>query len=683
MAERMRIFVGSTELSYQEAYIVKSDDFTVDQAKVRFAREDAVTPASVLQYRQADGSTVAFRATVRDIKRPDLWEAECYSNGYELMNVRVQNVYTNKTPEYIVQDIVDNYTQTLTYASTGVSGITITDQYIADGYAIDIIRDMMSVTGWQVRIDSNDNVYFEKKGYTDNGRTFSDSGIGTKVNFVSWDEITANIVNHVELTGGFEGRGKIDERTGTGLTSWSLTYKPSGALRVTVGGVEQSPTVILGVDADARTVTTTPLTDPVFYYNYNRPVLVDDQDDDSINLYHETFKALDAPMITTEADGRKFTQGYLQSEAYPKTVATAVIPGFDWSLEVNEKIRCINSIRGRDEFLYIKQIEYNGGGGYTTVKLGEKTYDGFDMLRNIEDEIKKLKRKVKNDGERIFSRTVRRRYRVELSSSVTWEYNSPENSLIPGTGSTRPPTLCFPRASLAEEPDCTNNGNTGTWSGTGVTSGSQYLSSASGKRLYCADFDGVSRYFVTASDVFASDPPKASICFWVYFDSFASFQRLMLIGINGINIAFSTSNYLRFEYYLDGVVRQLDVTNFTSTYSTGTWYLVTLVLDNTVGAKVFIDTATASASPVASDSFTGTDYDKGIGVSRFGASLGPGNYFNGRMDELMIFTIALTQAQRQLILDKNITGLIPNMAVWYAFDDPRPGDRSTSRVTVP
>lgn len=689
MAERFRLFRGTTELNYSEASIEFTNDSIVNQGKANIEAEPTVVTASTIEFRKADGSTVVFAPKVRDIKRPDLWELLLLSNGWELMNVWVETVYSNKSPEFIVEDIITNYTQTLTYASTYVSGITITDNYVAKGYAIDIIRDMMTVTGAKARIDVNDNFYFDSTGYIDNGRTLADDGTGdTDAYFADWGEDSTQIVNHCKLLGGVEGRSTVEALSGTN-TTWTLSYKPSGSVRITVGGVEQSPSVIVSINSENKTVTTSSLTDPTFYYDYNRPVVVDDQDDVSVNLYGEIFQQVDAPFISSASDGRKFTRGYLEVQGYPKTLAVAFINDFDFSFSVNERVRCVNSIRNHDEFLVINKILYEAQTGRTILTLGSRPFDGFDKMRNVDDEIKKIKRKFTNDSDTIFSRTVRAKYEIQLSRTITFEYNSPEDSFIPGSGSTRPPTLCFPRATLADEPDCTNNGNTGTWSGTGVTSGSQY--STSGKRLSCAVCDGStsSRYCTSISTPFVADAPVLSISVWAKWNNFSADQVLWSRVTGDTTYPrlkyVQSTNQLRLEYLLDGVLKTLNVSSFSGLASTGTWYLVTVVLDHSVGASIYLDTTTAGAA-VGSDANVGTDYDHGVNALRVACDATPGSYFNGNLDEFIIFNTALSAADRTKIIAKHLTGvsgLDTSMVLWYAFDNPTPGDKSTARVAVP
>lgn len=689
MADLIRLFRGVTELNYSEGSIELTNDKIVNTGKAKIEGNSVVTGGSAIEFREEDGSTVAFRATVKEIKRPDMWELLLYSNGYELTGVPVETIYAaGSTPEGVVQDIVDNYTTNLTYASTGVSGIVFDDIYIAQGYGLDIVKEMMALTGWGARIDANDNFYFEPKGFIDNGRIFSDDIAvdgGTSVDFMEWNDDDTQIINSVTLIGGFEGRSINDDNSGAGHgtgTVFTLLYKPSGAIKVSVGGVEQPASIVSRVDAESKTITlSSSQTDPIFFYTYNRPVKVYDQDVASMSAHGEIWKQLDAPYILTAADGRKFTSKFLENESITKNQVKVRYAGFDYTLSVNELIRCSNNTRTRSGTLVVQKIIYEAHTGSTVVHLGDKPYDYFDSMRNVQDEIKKLKKKFKNDADTIFSRRVKGTLEISLEGTVTWEQNSPVDSFVPGS-----PTLSYPRGSLADEPDCSGNSLTGTWSGTNVSSGAQY--STSGKRLSCAVLNGSDHRCVGPSSFQINPNPTVwSFSIWVKFDTFASTQTIVdnLLGSTFFELLYNqSSNALECTYRVGGTTGTLSVGSFSSTYSTGTWYLIVGVFDAAVGGKIYIET-TAASTPKTSDSVTGASYSIGTNALVVGREFSGSQYFDGSVDELIIFDIALSTAQIDKIIAKNITGsggLTSNMKLWWSFDNPKPGDRSSVRTTI-
>jgi len=113
--ERLRLFVGANELSYSEAQITKTSDHIINEGKIEIEANDDVTSSSVIDFKKSDGSTTIFSAKIIDLSEIDLWKLKVLTNGYELMNTKVENVYLNQSPEAIVEDIVDNRTNNLTY----------------------------------------------------------------------------------------------------------------------------------------------------------------------------------------------------------------------------------------------------------------------------------------------------------------------------------------------------------------------------------------------------------------------------------------------------------------------------------------------------------------------------------------------------------------------------------------
>lgn len=682
MAERLRLYRGATELNYSEATIELSKDEVINSGAATIEANSNVTDVSTLQFRKNDGSTAVFNAKVWDIRRPLLWDLSLYTNGYELNNIPVSQVYEGRSPEYIVQDLIDNYTTSLTYASSTSSNITI-EKFIAQGYLIDVIREMILLTQWGLRIDVSDNVYFEPKGNVDNGVIFrDDGGVGTAVQFTEWGSDSTRIVNHVKLKGGLEGRQVTETISSTG-TEFTLTYKPSGAI---TAGSDANTTDITEVDPENKTVTFgSSKTDPTFTYTYNRPVVVDEQVDDSVNTYGEIYEEIDAPYITKQTDGVKFVNEYLAVKSVPAPVVVAVREDFDFTIGVNERIRCISTSRNKDQYLVVHAIKYEAHTGRTIITLGEKEFDYFDWRVGIEDRLKKLNKKFQNDENIIFSRTIKGNINITVTAEVTWKQNSPVDSFIPANvsgGLPDAPTLCWTRSGIDKEPNCINSGTLeGTWTGTNVTTGAQY--NTSGARLSCAVLNGTDTYCTVDGSPFSSDPSTAGISLDLYFDDFAA-DYVFLHRIFGDTVSRlwydQSEDSLKFEYALDGVTKTISIATFSSTYSATTFYKVQIDMEATSAVTIYIDNTS-----VGSNTDTGTNFDSGSNDMRVGYD--GTTYGKGRIDELMLFddNAMSTSAARAAIIAKNITAPTDyrsSMTLYYAFDNCKPGDRSTSQVTI-
>lgn len=685
MTERLRLFNSSGEIDYSDGYIELSDDYIINQGEASIISEPTVTAGSTLEFRKNDGSTVVFTATAQKVEKALLWNLYLLSEGYELNNLIVQNVYENQSPEAIVEDIIDNETTNLTYASTASSGIVI-EKYIANGYALDIIQDMIEALAWSLRIDQNGNVYFEPPGTTNNGVVLSEDGDGTYDCTVDSDvEDPTQVINHIKLRGGFEGRSTQETISGTG-TEFTLSYKPSGAVRAIVSSTELGPEQIESVDAENKTVTfTSSRSNPTFFYTYNRPVVVDDQDDESVNTYGRITKQVTKSEIITSADGREFTRKFLQVFAQPPRIITVSVPGLLFDVNVGEKLSLKSARRSIDGTFIVKTVRYVASSGSTVLVLGNREADFWDWRREVESRIKKIEKRFTNDSEEIFSRTISHALAVELGVSVTFEWNSPQDTFIPANvtaGVPDGPTLCWCRTGYDDEPDCSLNDNRGTWNGTGVTAGNQFTQS--GFRLSAGVFNGTDNYVQASSSPFASDPVNAEVSMFLKFDSFGADQGIASRLFGGSiypRIWYDTSeDELVVDYRLDGVTKQVTVPNFSSGKDTSTFYHVSVNFRAGVGVTVFVDGVFS-----ANNNDTGTDFDRGANAPRFGYDADQSLYFDGVMDEPMIFDKGLNTSERQRLTDKNITGspdLRDDMVLWYSFDNPTPGDKSTARQTV-
>ena len=190
-AQRLRPFLGITELSSEKTDVILTNDQIVNSIILSVEGNSNITTGSTIDVKKTDGSTTFISGKVDEIKRFDFWSITALSNGYELNTTPVQQVYLATSPEDIVQDVIDNFTVNLTFASTDVSGFTIS-KYIADGYAIDILKDMMTLLDWQIRIDLNDNVYFEPQGSVNNGYILTE---GSNFTITSHDEDKKQMIN--------------------------------------------------------------------------------------------------------------------------------------------------------------------------------------------------------------------------------------------------------------------------------------------------------------------------------------------------------------------------------------------------------------------------------------------------------------------------------------------------------
>jgi hypothetical protein len=483
MPERIRIFNGAEELDTSGGKIVSSDDTVVDYVEFDILPNETVTTTSLIDFRKADGVTNIFTGKVNNIKKDQTWTVEIYGLGNELNSMHVEKVYQSTSPEGIVQDIIDNFSVGLTFASTNVSGFVI-EKYIAKSYAIDIIRQMMITLDWDLTIDQSGNVYFRPKGEINNNRELIN---GQDFSVTEWVEDKDKIVNHYKIIGGFENHAKQETITGTN-TEFSLTDKPSGTMRVVVSGTEVNPENYTVDSEGQKVVFNSTVTDPTFFYSFNIPIVVDNKTDESINLYDERFQEIPAPWLTSFQDARKYLSSLLSNTAFPDISAKGVIPFITYSVVVGEKVRVTDPIKGITRNLIVTKRTIDMQTGETIFDFGSRDYVLFDWQREVQQRIKDLERRVTSTTKETFARTIKSKILIKTKHTHKIYTQVPNNSFF-----FNHTTLGWMRSSRNREPDCSGNGHYGDWNGSDID-GDQY----GGNKLIFNDItliDGLVGYY--------------------------------------------------------------------------------------------------------------------------------------------------------------------------------------------
>lgn len=636
MAERIRTFKGATELNVSGLTITQTNDILTDAAAFEMVADSDVAVGGTIDFKKNDGTTTIFSGVVVSISKGMFWKVKVRNKAWELTNLRVEGVYTSTTPEAIVQDVIDNTSQNLTYASSGSSGITI-NKYIARSYGIDVIQDMMDVLDWQIRVDVNDNFYFEPKGNVDNSLTLTN---GTNFNITKWERDNSKMFNRVRVIGGFEIYQTSETATVGSATSFDLTRKPTGTFRITIAEVEVDPETYT-VEAEEKLVTFANATAvSAFDYSFNLPIIIDNQDDDSINTYGEIFQEVPAPWLNDMGEARVYSQKLLDVFSTPQVKAGGYRSSFDFTRVAGEVVTVVDAERSESELLVINKIVHDNQRGTTILEFGGKDFLLYDWQRDVQERVKKLERRFINTDTETFARALKSTMRVNLSSVTAWMQNSPVNSFM-----LNHPTLGRLRTDLNTEPDCSATGTAfGTWNGTGIA-GSQYVTTA--YRLGGGDFNGSDNYVSIANAISGVQ----TVSFYINADSLNQ-SILQISGTGNITVDASgdiqTSGLANETVYINGVAGTRIVA--------GTWALVTVTFD----------------------AHTANDIELG----REGS-----NYYTGELDEVMFFDNQISTASMASIVAKDFYDdtmgfTIAGLLSYWALDNNRLGDRSTTKVTA-
>ncbi len=657
VAERIRAFLGSTELNTSNIVLIKSNDHIVNTGKITIEKNTSAVVGSVIDLKRKDGSTSYFSAKIVDKKEELMWELDIKTNGYELMNIQVEQVYENTSPEDIVADVINNHTTNLTFASSNTSGFT-RSKYIANGYAIDVIKDQMDLLDWQLRIDVNDNVYFEPKGNTNPGITFTN---GSDFTLTFWKEDATSMFNRAKVIGGYISRFTQNTGTGDGSTvTFDLDQKPVGVVKVIDDGTIVTPTVDdspYSVDPDNQqiTFTTAPVNNNAltFDYEFKLPVTVDYQNDDSILQYDEIFQKVPAPFLDTFADARKYAQNLVDVKSTPDIKAKGYEPFINFEREVGDLITVVDTVGGRtkSELLVITKITLNAQQNKTWYDLGPRDFELFDWQRKVEDRIKKIERITQDEESPVFARTFKHKINTTLTVRNRILYNNPMNSFVLSN-----PTLSFLRSSRNREADCSNNSNYGTWGGSSI-GGDQFTSD--GWRLFSGTFNGSDNKITVSDSSELRLTGNLTIALAVKVSSLPGAQKWLLSkydGTDGYGIRINSSNKVELFYSDSGAESTIEAN---TALTANIWQHVVFVKDGT-DITVYVE---------------GVEDKVGSGGSTIGSNttdLLIGNYsttfFSGNLDEVRVYDEKLV-ADTVLSL-YNKSDVTTNLKGYWSMDDP-------------
>lgn len=620
-AERITAFIGSHELDISSTSYTINNETIVNTANIQTAPDDFVTTGAVVDVKRDDESTTVFSGQVHNIEETTIWDVEVASNGYELINTWVEKVYQNISPEDVIADIVDNFTTKLTYTGTQTSGVVL-DEYLAQGYAIDIIRHMLETLRWRLVIDQNDNVEASIEGSIDNGRVFTN---GENINITSWQTTDDNVINQVRLEAGFLLPRKIQTYSQTG-TIFELENKPESSVRVVVSGSEVSSDdyKVEPENNPPRIVFDSSVTDPTIEYTWRKRIIVEDQDEDSITQYGIRFDRVDAPYIISEPDALRFARSIIQEYKDESVFATGVLSELNFDIQVNERVTFVDPLRNKTVQGVINQIKYEYDTGQTVLNIGPRNFDFVNWQNGVQDRIKQIERRFSSSEQKVFVRSTSPKIQI----TVEWvdegvKFFTPNNTLIADHI-----TLGYARTDENMEVDCSPaNEAHGTWQGTTID-GDQYVKE--GYRLYCAEFNGAE--YVSTTETLSD---VRSVC--VYIKDEVNDRPLVQLA-SGVSIGLDTN----------GDIETTGLSNVE-------------IEESTVAGWRFIN--------VNFDAITIDD----LMVGRVASS-----YYEGLMDEFCLFDKVLDADDRLQIVQKRLdrgTDLYDNHCVLYwSFDHPLAGD---------
>jgi len=335
-------------------------------------------------------TVMKFGGTAAKIKKEIIFkQAQCFSHGKELAEVEIRgDIYDNKTPEYIIEDLITNNTNLSFVNKGGSTGISLT-KYIANGKLIDILRDFSALTGFIFYTDALKQFIFEPNKFTNIDFTF-EHGVNSISNETKYDD--TEIVNDLIVLG--ENLRYRSEETFTGNGSDTEFTLNDGAVstRVTVAGTQKIPEEDYAVDALGKTIKfiTAPSGSIVVDYEYEKPLYIRGTRQSSIDTHGIHAKRLIMPWIKNRNDGVRFIQSYLSKFKDIRLNIKVEIPTLFNSIQENDIIHVKNDIKNIDNDFVVKGIKWKYPDSTTIIDGGEYSFDFLEIDKQITEKLHDL-----------------------------------------------------------------------------------------------------------------------------------------------------------------------------------------------------------------------------------------------------------------------------------------------------
>ena len=317
------------------------------------------------------------------------------SFGKVLAEIEVRGqLYDDKTPEYIINDLITRETS-LTYSDEGsLSGLTL-ETFNADGKLIDIVRNLATYTNKIFYTTANEDFFFIPRTFKDTTILFT-HGVGAKISSNGFDD--TEIVNDLTVLGENKRYETNEAFDGDGSQTVFTLLHNAIVPRVQIGptGVynEVHPEQDYELDSDRKTITFLAHSVPVsgtdnvvVYYMYEIPLFFRGKKNSSIEKYGVHAKRLNMPWIKNRTDGVRFVQSYLNRYKDVQEKIQVNVANLYNSAEEGDVIEVVNDIKGINGTFTIKSIKWDYPQMTTTLEVGEYYFGFFEADKQIVEKL--------------------------------------------------------------------------------------------------------------------------------------------------------------------------------------------------------------------------------------------------------------------------------------------------------
>lgn len=330
-------------------------------------------------------NTQVFGGYIQNISdSPGVQNIEVMDYSIKLSQEKFSAIYESMSPEAIIEDIIDNYTD-LTYVSTVSTGITITKIVFQDEWIIDGINKMLEIFkgSYNVDLSKNFNMSIESTSYCTEsiiyGIDYLDGG---------WSTDIQKKAEKVVVIGAVIDQRTTETLSGTG-TVFYTSYKPEN---VEIAGFQQTTSDIDGdyeVDIQNKKITfESSQTDPEVNYTYKSQIRVE--------LGTGKTVTLEKKYIETKSEARKLAIQYKNkfedgSQSSKWIKSSSNIGNFN----VGDMIPVTDERNNKTGFYKISKVTFELP-KKMFLEIGEDEDDLFDWQKETIERVKQLEKNNSN-----------------------------------------------------------------------------------------------------------------------------------------------------------------------------------------------------------------------------------------------------------------------------------------------
>ena len=378
----------SASTSYEVGHESSAGYFNGQISRLRVYKGDTLTAedSTKIFSKRNPRSTLKFGGYVTKIENIlSQKDVIALSFGKILGELEVRTtVYDDKTPEYIVEDLVTNNTS-FTYSSIPSATGLILSRYTADGKLIDIIRDLATLTNSTFFTTGSEELFFVPKSFTETSIVFT-HGTDAMINKSGFDD--QEIVNDLTVLGENKKYETTELLDGDGNETEFVLERNAISINVKVGGTEKTPEEDYELDSLGRTIvfTTAPAsgTDNISVeYEYELPLYFRGQRQSSIAEYGIHAKRLNMPWINNRTDGIRFINSYLNRYKDITEKIMIELGYFFNAVEEGDVVQVINSVKDISGDFMVKSIVWDYPAMTTKIEVGEYYFGYFESDKQI------------------------------------------------------------------------------------------------------------------------------------------------------------------------------------------------------------------------------------------------------------------------------------------------------------